>query len=261
MKIEGYLRKNQTPFRERLMDGGVSDIHEGRGKLNALENHPNKIIRIEGFHQLKERYKNKIEVYELVRIAKKLYEELETKYNIPTPVRFFIGKDATGKEVVYSVVDKIEGTNLGNVERSSEVAAQTEILYTSIAKYFFDKLQEGGYYLTDINSPRQYVYGRKSGEQEDKIYLVDTDVYLDNSQIGIYQTVDWLMRHLSGMEEDMNKRFDAAREYLTQFVNQPVSDKVRERVKTNINNVKNFLGNQEFGPGPRPAIPPFGQSV
>lgn len=248
------IQVNEVPFRS-LVSSGISEM------FSEIESNPNKVIRTESFDELDERYNNKIEITELTKITKKLFKELEEKYGIPTPVDFLIGKNKEGDKVVYSIVDKIAGRNLEEVEPSVEVITKSDALYASVAKYFFDKSNEGGPYLCDINNPSQFVYGRKHGEQEDKVYLVDTDLYISNSRVGIYLVVNWLTRHMSGVEKHLKTNFEKAREYINKFVEQPLSEELvnseRDEVNKNINEIKKFLNNEKLGASPKSAIPPF----
>lgn len=245
---------NEIPFRN-LVD---SDILE---RFSEIENNPNKVIRKESFDELNERYNNKIEIIELTKVAKRLFDELAGKYNILVAADFLIGKNKEGGKVVYSIVDKIDGGNLEEVELSTETATKAEVLYASVAKYFFDKSHEGGLYLCDINNPSQYVYGRKNGEQEDKIYLIDTDIYISNSRAGMYLVVNWLTRHMSGVEKHFKIKFEKAREYIRQFVEQPLPEEItdfeKDSANKNISEIKKFLNNEKFGANPNSAIPTF----
>lgn len=261
MENESKRESNEVPFAGDLINSDISEAHKESDKLNEIENNPNKIIRTEMFDGLNERYRNKIEIIELVQIAKKLYEELETKYDISVPVDFLIGKDKGGYEVVYSIVDRIEGENLDKVESSDEIVAQVQTLYASVARYFFNKSKEEGFYLADINNPSQYVYGRKQGEQVEKIYFVDTDIYIHNSKVGIYTVVEWLARHIVGTERHFRIKLEKAREYVEQFISQPLpenmKDSEKEEVDGNIIEIKKFLNESKLDYNPGPAIPDF----
>lgn len=245
---------NEAPFRN-LIDSDVSEM------FSEIENNPNKVIRAESFGELNERYDNKIEIIELTKIAKKLFNELEEKYGIFTPTDFLIGKNKEGDKVVYSIVEKIEGRNLEEAELSTEVITKSETLYASVAKYFFDKSHEGGLYLCDINNPSQFVYGRKHGEQEDKVYLIDTDIYISNNRAGIYLVVNWLTRHMSGVEKHFKTKFEKAREYISKFVEQSLPEEIssseKDEANKNINEIKKFLNDEKLGASPKSAIPPF----
>ena len=263
MEGEPKQEPNEVPFVGDLVNSVVSELetHKKSSKLSEIEDNPNKIIRTESFYGLNKRFKDKIEIIELVRIAKKLYGELEAKYDIPVPADFLIGKDKKGEEVVYSVVDKIDGKNLNDVESSDEVVTQVQDLYASIARYFLNKSKEEGSYLVDINGPSQYVYGKKPGEQTNKIYLIDTDFYILNSDAGIYLVVEWLTRHMAGVETHFNIKLEKARKNIEKLVDQPlsenISDSEKEKVNKSIVGIRKFLNEESLDSLSGPAIPPF----
>ncbi len=244
-----------------LVESNISQAHLGLGKLYEAESRPNKIIRVENVDDLLARYNNKIDTVELVRIADKLFKELESEYGILVPAEFFIGKDGHGNEVVYSIVDKIKGEHLKKSEYSSELVSKSEKLYASIAKYFLDKFKKKEIYLCDINSQDQYIFGRKSGEQAQEIYLIDTDICMNNSLVGMYLVVEWLTRHMIGIEKKFEVKFKEAREYIAQFLLQPLpgemDDSEKIAVNKNIVGIKKFLNNEKLGDGPEPALPTF----
>ena len=115
-----------------LIDSNISTSHKKYEKFFELSDKPNKIVGVESQKELGVKHENKIEIYELVEVAKTLFKELEDRYGILAPAEFFIGKDKTGNEVVYSIVDKIEGKHLGEVVRTKEAIKKVEVLYLSL---------------------------------------------------------------------------------------------------------------------------------
>jgi hypothetical protein len=258
MDKEPKTENLEAPFSAiDLIDSNISEAHKKYHKFFELKNEQNKIIRVENLDELKHKHKDKFELVELVEIAKELFTELQEKYEINVPADFFIGKDKEEKEVVYSVVDKIEGKHLGEVEKSEEVSKKIEKLYTSVAKYFLDKSKEGGLYLWDICGQSQYVYGKKSGDNEDKIYLIDTDIWLNNSRTGMYLVVYWLTRHMSAQEKNSDTKFNDARNYIKQFIEQPLPENISETDMKNIDGIKDFLNGEKSHYNPKLAIPNF----
>ncbi len=234
-----------APFAEDLVESDVSEMHIGTGKLKELEHNPRKVVRVETFSNIRERYNDKTEVMELVKVAKELYCELEEEYGIPAPVNFLIGQDEGGSKVVYSVVDKIEGKNLKESETTEELAGLTQNLYASVAKYFLYKFKEDEPYLWDINNPRQYVYGKKDGERGNKIYLVDTDIYIGRGRANMYPDIMWLAKRIVWAEKHFKTKFDEARKYIAEFLAQPlpqeISDSQKEAIENNIEVTQKFL--------------------
>ncbi len=236
---------------EDLTDSTISE-HPRIGKLFESKKLPDKIIRVESFRELLERHNNKIKVSDLVNEARRLYKELESKYRILVPAEFYIGDDK-----IYTVVDKIEGERLEELENSEETLSAVEKLYSSVAKYFLDKLKEGGLFLWDINAQSQYVYGKKPGGQENRIYLIDTDVWLGNSEEGICLSVYWLTRHVSSQENHFKIKFFEARDYIKQFVSEFQSKNREDLEDPNIDAINKFLKNEKSDYNPKSAIPDF----
>jgi hypothetical protein len=112
-------------------------------------------------------------------------------------------------------------------------------------------------YLWDICGGTQYIYGKKAGDTEEKIYLVDTDIWLNNSRKGMYLVVYWLTRHMSDAEEHSNTKFVDARSYIEQFVSQPFPDDMSKSDMKNIDGIRNFLNGGKSSYNPKSGIPNF----
>lgn len=258
MEKEPKIEKSQIPFDVgSLIDSNISEKHKNFHKFFESKDSPDKIIRVESFDELKYKHKNRFELIELVEIAKQLFNELQEKYGINVPVEFFIGKNKEGREIVYSVVDKIEGKHLDEVENHKEASEKIKKLYTSIAKYFLDKSKEDGLYIWDICSQSQYVYGKKLDDTENNIYLIDTDIWLNNSKTEIYLVVYWLTRHMSVQEKEMNTKFDEARNYIKQFVEEILPKNISDNDIKNVDGIKDFLNDKVSNYNPKSAIPKF----
>lgn len=252
------IENNQTQLNfNDLVESDISKNHNGSNKFYELRNSPNKIIRVEGFEGLLKKHNSKIEIPELVKTAKKLYTELKEKYGILVPVDFTVSKDSDGKDVVCSITDKIEGKKLGEVNKSEEFLNKTQKLYASISKYFLEKFKEGDLYIWDINGESQYVYGKKTGDQQDNIYLVDTDIWLSKNKNDMYLSVYWLARHMSYLEHKLGVQFLEARNFINEFINQPLPEKVDELVEKNIYEIKKIMSGEKSEYNPKSAIPRF----
>lgn len=136
-------------------------------------------------------------------------------------------------------LDSIDATS------PNKVIAQTELLYASIAKYFIDNSRDDKLCLWDINNSAQYVYGRKKGEKEDKIYFIDTDIYTNKGRLDAYLNIMELAKHMSAIEKRLQKKFGRAREYILQFLNEPMPEETdnskRQEINENINAIKKYL--------------------
>ncbi len=255
-------------FKSDLIPFAIEDLRESHisktkrpGKLFEAASLPNKIIRSEGVDELSHKHGDRIETSELVEDARRLYRELQDEYTINAPVKFYTGNDIDNNQVVYSVVDKIEGKHFDKVQISDEFVSKAEGLYASVSRYFLDKQNDDGLHLWDICGQSQYVYGRRSGEQEDRIFLIDTDIWLSKSKAGLYLCVEWLTRHMTGVEGHLKVKFIEARDNIAQFVSLPLpenlSDFERENIGVNIDHINDFLNGKKLGPSPKTAIPPF----
>jgi hypothetical protein len=250
--MENPANKLSLPFSiEDLIGSSISEP-KGVGKLFESKELPNKIIRVETFDELSVRHGDKVDVLELVNDAKGLYQELESKYGIIVPAEFY-----TAENKVFTIVDKIEGKHLNELENSAEIVSSIEKLYVSVARYFLDKFKEGGLGLWDINGQSQYIYGKKAGEKDKKIYLIDTDIWLNNNEEGISLSVCWLTRHLSGLENHFNIRFFEVRNQIKQFLDQYLSTNADGLKNPNINAINDFLNYKKSDYNPKTAIPVF----
>jgi len=237
--------QNQTPFKDSFIKSEFSDKHQGQEKLYEFKNNPNKIIRVISFDELRKDLGNNIDQITLAGLGKKLYNELEEKYGIPVPVEYVIGKDEGGEDVVYGITDKIIN-NLENDEITPQLAEQIEKLYISLSQYYLDKLgrlSDDEFFLTDISNGSQYAYGTKANEENAKLYLIDTDLYMRNDKTSFYYVVAWLIRHMTDIEERLDKHFEIARKNVTRIIASPPLEGLNEKEKENIHNAINEANN------------------
>jgi hypothetical protein len=234
---------------------------EATGSLQALQRDPSKVIRSERFSDLQNMYGDAFECVELAAIANRLYAELEALYGISVPTNIIVDRDDEGEIVIAQAVDRIDGVSLEQAESTSELAEKVEVLYTSIARYLYEKSNSDDYYLTDLNNPSQYMFGRKPGEHQARLHLVDTDIYLNKGRERMYLVMEWLARHMSGVERQCGARFDEARQYIQKFVEESKiardSDHKVLSVKHNLDNITAYLQGGKFGPPPEKGIPDF----
>ncbi len=248
--------QNELNFND-LVASNISETHLELNKFYEFKDNPNKIVRVESFDELLDKHDNKIGIPELIETTKKLYKELEEKYGIVAPVDFATSKNKEGKDVVCSITDKVEGKHLGEINKSEEFLNKTEKLYASIAKYFLDKFKEGDLYVWDINAGSQYIYGKKLGDKEDEIYLIDTDIWLSKNKNDIYLSIYWLARHMSWLENKLGVKFIEARNKINEFMNQPLVEDAGESVKKNVAGTKKIINGEKSDYNPESAIPRF----
>ena len=221
----------EISFSDHLIESDVSPVHKGSGKLFEIKDNPDKIVRMESFEDLEHRYKGQVDPIVVAELGQKLYGELVEKYGINVLVEFVAGKDSGGKDVIYAIVDKIEGKDLDKIEVTPELTVKVEKLYENIAQYYLDKFsqeQEDGLYLADVNNASQYVYGKKKGDESPSIYLVDTDLYIRDGKVALCNVVLWLYRHMVSVERKYGKKFDRAREIIEQMTEAPFPQNITE---------------------------------
>lgn len=248
--------KNSLHFND-LVESNISKRHSDFQKFYEMKDNPNKIIRVEHFDELRIKHDCKLKIPELVEAAKKLFKELDEKYGIHCSVDFAIGKDKEGNDVVFSTTDRIEGDPIGEVHMSEEFLNKLKKSYAGIAKYFLDKFKEGGLYIWDINGESQYVYGKKLGDTENNIYLVDTDVWFSKNKNDMYLSVYWLLRHMSFFEYRAGIQFSEARNYIIEFIKQPLPEHLDKSVQENLNEIRKLLNNEKSDYDSESAIPRF----
>jgi hypothetical protein len=248
------IRKSEFKFRELNLD-----------ESQKMLNNPKYIVKCKSLEDLQKSYQNKIdgefEAKKLVEIGKGLFNELRQKYNIETPVEFFIGNNTDNHQVLYIRVDKIDGQDLTKKENLQDINKIVQELYVNISRYYLDKLKNGEFFLTDINGSSQYVYGQKVDEVDkaSQIYLVDADIYLDNRSESLLTTVYWLSRHLSSVEYKLRVDSSLPRENIKRFIDeyQTIFPNLDDKNTKRLSEIQRFLSGQGFGDEILPAIPTF----
>lgn len=169
-------KDKNSPFKNHLTDDKFGTLHAYE-YIKALQSTPSKIVRLEESYRRGETMGTYEDRLDRFIIAKELLQELRESSDILLPNFDYIvgyGSDSKTPEI-YTVVDKIEGTNLEELrkQRIKVPGDQIDKLCTGLLNYFEDKYQNGGDFLYDIVATRQYVYGHKHQEKKDSIYLVD----------------------------------------------------------------------------------------
>lgn len=203
-----------------------SDLNKGDTDriFYQYENDPSKVIRLDTFEDLIERYENMANPIKVIELGKKLFSEIQMDYNIKVPVEIILDKDDKNKEIIYIITDKIEGISLEESlnEATPELLKKLEDLYISISKYYLDKLKNKEAHLADLNNTSQYIYGKKKGDTEKEIYFVDTDLYLNKGDLALLHNVKWLVRH-------MPIKFDGAIANIRKIIERPLSNNLSEK--------------------------------
>ncbi len=229
----------RTPFKDPLVESTISPRHKGKEKLFDLESHPDKIIRVETYEKLEERYKGKAKPFTMAVVGKAVFKELEQALHITVPVEFVVGyaekkKDGKEQKVVYEIVDKIQGENLVKAPPTPELALQVAELYARLAEYYLDKATKDELYIVDLHRASQYVYGTRSDDPTPQIYLVDTDLYIFSSKVPLYTQMFDLAVEVEGLEGKFKIPFTAARAALKAFLEEVVVETTDEKARFEI---------------------------
>lgn len=242
---ENFAKRNNAPFKAEMVKSNILGEHENKDNVLELDGNLDKIVRKESFKKLEQLSINKVDPIELAVIGKKLFKELED-YNILAPVEFIIGQDEQGEKVVYEIVQKIKGGNLEEVEITKEIQEEVEKLYNSIANYYLDKSRKEENFLADINGASQYVYGTTKENEQKRIYLTDTDLYINSGKVALLHVVKWFLRHMTWVEEKFDKNFEIARKNIKEIIenivlSENLTEKERNKAETEINEINDIL--------------------
>ncbi len=224
--FDNQQENKPAQFKKCLIESDVSDGE----RLKEFENNPDMIIRKEPLWEFKKKFKDIENPIEAIKICKRLFDELKNEYEINMPdLQFVIGKDEKNEPCLYAFTSRITGKNIEDFsgelldelskKEGEKFIEELNKLYFNLASYIQDKYQHGERFLNDIFINRQYVYGRKKGEKQNYIYLVDTDTYTseDNKEMlyDIWKLNDemiWMEQQFDGIE------FKKARNKLQNFV-------------------------------------------
>lgn len=151
----------QEPFKDELVPSGLRGQNT---EIKQLKDSPEKLVRINP-----EQRRSIGEIVLRYSKGRELVYELRD-YGIATPdFDIIIGRNGNEAKTAFVVVDKIEGTSLFEAPRR-----ELEKFFLSMIKYFKDKYEKREPFLWDLKD-EQFLYGRKKGDSQNHIYLVDTD--------------------------------------------------------------------------------------
>jgi hypothetical protein len=213
--------------------------------------------RVKNTHgQTKKDLERRIEIY---KDGKKLFHELRDKYNINViPFGYIVGKaDPDDSPQVFSVTKKIFGKNIRDISRgelddqeNKKFSKEADQMISSLAEYAKDKYANYGNILNDVFHYHQYVFGKKTGDKENKIYLVDIEplyIKMENIPPGkvgfrdnqVFNAVQSLQNFISCVEQLTHMRLISARKKLDDLFNYVLSSCLPGSVQ-NISVAKNM---------------------
>jgi len=158
-----------------------------------------------------------------------LYDDLRD-FGISAPMRFIIAEkneeslkyhesieDTEGRKTIYAITDKITPADLNDKTAQEQFGKDIVDLYSKIIDYYLAKLESGKAYLTDIGGWDQFVYGKREGDEQNHMYLVDAGgehSYRPNSLLMLLETrllseINNVDRQYDGSSGRLSKRADA----------------------------------------------------
>jgi hypothetical protein len=236
---------NKGPFKNPLEKGKIS---EESSNLYEIEGDSGKKIDkvVRKIDWLDKTLKEIPDSVNKVVIIKRLFEELKS-YGIDSPVDWVLAdalkEDKHQGPTLYAFTDKIEGVNLEDVsvEKKAEVAKEVEKIVEGWVDYFSEKLKSGDYFLWDITRGRQYMYGHRETDKENKIYMVDTDPLISNDSGELFFSLVTLAISTPSLENIFNTKFVKAREKLNQLIGEFENNPKFSNEKYNFEKAKKIL--------------------
>src|SRR3989344_3421384 len=171
----------KEPFAENIQDTSMGD------RIKEFESRKDVVVKVDEYwfspkeareqEEIKEAFRQEIERHGR---AREIFARLRTIYDIPMPEFEHVVGERNGKVCMYTITEKIEGQNIQEIQGLPvESQESVENLYIGLISYFADVFHEGGEFWHDIFfKNRQFVYGHKVGEKENKPYLIDADPVL-----------------------------------------------------------------------------------
>lgn len=230
-----------TPFNSPLRDFG-----NHADQIKELTSRPDLIIRAVPIR------KDKMDEWKKLFLeSEERFEELNSNYNIKVPSRKFvigevINPSFTNKKdnyaTFFTVTDKIIGSNLDDISYKPEerdmAKRKLDTFYSNLTRYFSDKYKNGGLFARDIARNEQYVYGRKKGDTEDHVYLVDIDPgflpfnhpAFPNPEETYLEYLRKVLFMISQSEQKLDGRLTESREKLKTTINELPEGATKENV-------------------------------
>jgi hypothetical protein len=176
--------KMNTPFDRELLDAGFDAENTD---IRTWTENPEEVIRIRANGIV-----SSAEIAKEYKRGDELINELSNEFGVAAaPREHVIGHDPDTREpATYTISARIHGQDLGEIAPAEKAddprIKELDDFYKSLAQYYEKKYRESGDYLSDLSSA-QFVWGRKNGDNRDKVYLVDTDpifLHFDKSRSG-----------------------------------------------------------------------------
>ncbi len=189
--------KPGSPFKKPL-EPHIEHAGNSPSPLRQFENNPSLVVRgasLESVNGKNNRLNQFTNIEEAAAVSKRLHEELSEKYGILiAPTNFVVASNERGRPRLYTITENIEATKIDTKIIATEdlegYKRELKDTFEKVAAYYEDKFGKNEFFLADIWTPGQYAYGKKKGDEEKHLYLVDTDPRFTDSK-RILQRVIW----------------------------------------------------------------------
>jgi hypothetical protein len=161
---------------------------------------------------------------------RKVLNALSNEYGLSIPsVNMVVG----GNNRIYTITDRIHGSNLyEKVFNPSEISTAKQKLqsfYSSLADVYIDTSENGGPMIADLtragadtSGNKQWVYGKRKGEKEDQIWLVDLGpaihTFLPRQLLFFQRQFPGLIEMILESEEKVGVKFEEARNKVVNYL-------------------------------------------
>lgn len=188
-----------------------TDFDVGNVNIWQLENDPSTLVReskIDDGETL-----DSLEV--AIREGEELFADMRDRYEIKVvSMKSRREKNKQGEEAIFTLVDRIEGKNLSQIESlPTEAKDDLENLYLSLGQHYydawkskFDISRDRKQYWGDCRSD-QFVYGNRYGEKDKHFYAVDVDPKFYREGDDKFATIEAALGSLCGELIDNERKF------------------------------------------------------
>lgn len=174
-------------------------------------------------------------------------------YGIKTvSMDYVVGQNEKGELKLFTIVDRINGENLKDIKiLPTEAKKEFDSIYAALAQHYLDAyINKNDYWRDSAN--RQFVYGRKYGEKEDHVYLVDVDpeinVYDEQGEREfneeLFYCLEKICEDMLMVEQKFNSplKLSQSREKFAEIIEKISKEKPESRIKSIImDKLKNLL--------------------
>ena len=159
-----------TPFSEPLENAGYNEV------LQRLPHLEDKIVRREYWKTNREDRKKEQQMWDVLR----------RQYNLHVPnIQMIVSHDERGNEVVFKIIDEIEGENLRAIHSvPSYEKEKADVFFAGLTRYLFETFKSGSEYLSDLCEMEQYVYGRNKDDKVNNFWIVDVNLFTEGPREG-----------------------------------------------------------------------------